>query len=95
MMNYIRLCLGCEQFFTTSVGVDSLYCQNCNNTIKGKEIIKHFLFTRELLEENRERYLCNWAVKPKDEKLTKNIKEVNCKNCLQIIKNWELQKIND
>jgi RNase P subunit RPR2 len=61
--------------------------------------IIHFKYIRKeiyfdpvlkIREETQEYfYLCNQAVKPNKNKLTRNKKKVTCKNCLKIIKGWD------
>lgn len=48
---------------------------------------KHFHYIRDYFNKSQSVYLCNWAVSPKKEKLTKDEKEVTCKNCLRILNN--------
>lgn len=43
-----------------------------------------------LIEYGEPRYLCNGAVSVTPEKIAKTKKEVTCKNCLKILKQYEL-----
>jgi len=45
-------------------------------------MIKHLLIINS---DGKERYLCNQAVKPTNEKSVYHVKLITCKNCIKIL----------
>jgi hypothetical protein len=53
----------------------------------------HYCFIRKLPKNRGQKvYLCNWAVKPNEDKMSYDISKVTCKNCIRINNNFMIEK---
>lgn len=59
--------------------------------MKMRRDLKHYAFKRTIAPDVQQIvYTCNWDCKVTENKITTKKSEVTCKNCLRIIKNWEV-----
>ena len=52
---------------------------------------KHYAILN--IDNGKPRYICNGAVKVTSEKITPNKKEITCKNCLKVLKQFDFPEI--